>query len=101
MSRFFTYAITMAACLGTVAALANSTLATRRSQNLNAPLAADGAFRDGLYLGRLDAGLGRPLHPAVGRWSNEKDRASFLAGYRRGYDDSLASAPSVKSDQPE
>jgi hypothetical protein len=30
------------------------------------------------------------LHPAVGRWSDEQDRASFLAGYRRGYDESLA-----------
>jgi hypothetical protein len=72
--------------------LATSTLSARRGQSLDVSMAANGAFRDGLYLGRLDAGRGRPLHPAVGRWSTEKDRASFAAGYRRGYDDFLAGA---------
>ncbi len=48
-------------------------------------LAADGSFRDGLYLGRLTAKQGRPNRPPVGRWSNKSDRDSFLAGYLQAY----------------
>jgi len=88
MSRFLTYTLTMAACLGTAATLATGTLAARHSQSPVAHLAGDGAFRDGLYLGRLDAARGRPRHLAVGRWSNENDRGSFRSGYRLGYGDS-------------
>jgi hypothetical protein len=45
----------------------------------------DGAFRDGLYLGKLDAESGRKPHPSIGRWSTATDRASFVAGYEQGY----------------
>ncbi len=43
------------------------------------------AFRDGLYLGRLDARESRAAHLATGRWSRDLDRASFNAGYGVGY----------------
>lgn len=46
---------------------------------------ADGAFRDGLYLGRLAAQHGVQPHITVGRWSTPHDRDSFAAGYRMGY----------------
>jgi len=55
-------------------------------------LAANGAFRDGMYLGKLAAENGQPLHTAVGGWSTEQDRATFTAGYQRGYTESLARA---------
>jgi len=45
----------------------------------------DAPFRDGLYQARLDAEEGRKSHPAIGRWSSAEARASFLAGYQRGY----------------
>jgi hypothetical protein len=48
--------------------------------------AGDGAFRDGLYLGKLAAQSHQLQRPAVGRWSSDHDRASFTAGYRLGYD---------------
>jgi hypothetical protein len=51
----------------------------------------DGAFRDGLYLGRLTAEHGSESHIASARWATDKDRASFTAGYRRGYNQFLAS----------
>ena len=51
----------------------------------------DGAFRDGLYLGRLAAKSGREPHVAVGRWSTAQDRSSFTAGYERGYGEFRAS----------
>jgi hypothetical protein len=49
------------------------------------PAAADGAFRDGLYLGGLDAANGRAHHVSVGRWAADGDRAQFRAGYEEGY----------------
>jgi len=45
----------------------------------------DAAYRDGLYLGRLDAQAGRRPHPAIGRWSQDADRSLFRAGYNAGY----------------
>jgi hypothetical protein len=50
----------------------------------------DGAFRDGLYLGRLAAESGAAPRVVAGRWATEADRASFTAGYHKGYDDFLA-----------
>ena len=52
--------------------------------------ATDGAFRDGLFLGKLAAERGAKPHVAVGRWATVEDRASFTAGYQRGYNESLA-----------
>ena len=47
--------------------------------------ATDPAFRDGLYLGKLDAENGREPHLSTGRWSTDVDRASFKSGYQEGY----------------
>ena len=92
MDKLFTYALAIALCLGTTALLTNNGRAARHEQSADTTLAIDGAFRDGLYVGRLAAEGGRSLHPPIGRWSNEQDRASFATGYRRGYNDFLASA---------
>jgi hypothetical protein len=51
----------------------------------------DGAFRDGLYLGRLAAEGGSEPPVAIGRWATAEDRSSFTAGYHRGYSELLAS----------
>ena len=51
----------------------------------------NGAFRDGLYLGRLAAERGAEPHVAIGRWATPEDRSSFTAGYQRGYSEFLAS----------
>jgi hypothetical protein len=45
----------------------------------------EGAYRDGLYLGRLQRKQGLPSHLAIGRWSRESDRQLFEAGYNHGY----------------
>ena len=91
MDKLFTYTLAIALCLGTTALLTNNRRA-QQEQSADTTLAIDGAFRDGLYVGRLAAEDGRSLHPPIGRWSNERDRASFATGYRRGYNDFLASA---------
>ena len=97
MEKLLTYAVAIAVCLGTSAVLANSGIATRRHSVPYAEAAADGAFRDGLYVGRLSAESGRPSRAPIARWSTEKDRASFVAGYRRGYEGSVAIAAAQHS----
>ncbi len=92
MSRLSTYAWAIVICLGTTAMLAISNRTVQSNASVETALAADGAFRDGLYLGKLAAESGQPLRPAIGRWSTDQDRSMFTAGYRRGYSESLASA---------
>ena len=89
MTRFFTYAVIVIG-LGASATLAINPRAGKSDTNTEALFAADGAFRDGLYLGRLAAESGQQQHPAIGRWSTKQDRSRFAAGYRRGYGESLS-----------
>ncbi|HXZ31070.1 MAG TPA: hypothetical protein VEH30_02205 [Terriglobales bacterium] len=56
------------------------------SRTSNAQRATDAAYRDGLFLGQLDANQGRAAHLSIGRWSSAADRESFTAGYKAGYD---------------
>jgi hypothetical protein len=90
MTRLLTYALAIAVCLGTTAVLAigNHNVTTR--EGAEAGFAADGAFRDGLYLGKLAAQSGQSLRPAIGRWSKDQDRSMFTAGYLRGYNEVVA-----------
>ncbi len=60
------------------------------SANRDAGETTDGAFRDGLYLGRLAAQRGSEPHIASGRWATDRGRASFTEGYQQGYSESLA-----------
>jgi hypothetical protein len=90
MTRFFTSA-TIALCLGATATLAITNSSVKPGTIAEARLDADGAFRDGLYLGKLAAENGQLLRPTIGRWSRAEDRSMFVAGYRRGYNESRAS----------
>jgi hypothetical protein len=45
----------------------------------------DAAFRDGLFLGRLDAEQGRKPQLSTGRWSTDSDRRLFVSGYVQAY----------------
>jgi len=46
---------------------------------------SDAAFRDGMFLGRLDADRSRKPHLACGRWRTDADRHSFVSGYVEAY----------------
>jgi hypothetical protein len=92
MFRVSTFATALALCLGTTAVLNNSKSSLTPGRNVEASFASDGAFRDGLYLGKLTAESGQPFRPGIGRWSLKQDRIMFTAGYRRGYRDVLANA---------
>ena len=57
-----------------------------RPSQMDMAKANDGAYRDGLFVGRAHANSGIKQHIASGRWTSEADRRSFTEGYRRGYD---------------
>jgi hypothetical protein len=93
MYRLSAFATALVICLGTTAVLNSSKSVTKPTPNAEASFAADGAFRDGLYLGKLTADSGQPFRPGIGRWSSEQDRVMFTTGYRRGYREVVANAP--------
>jgi len=86
MKIILTYALAILFA-GTSAMLVQRDMATRRGQSVDAQMAGDAAYRDGVYLGKLARTAKSPMHPPIGRWSTEKDRASFAAGYRQGYNE--------------
>jgi len=92
MNKLATYALVITASMGTSAMLGNLKRVPSPDLSAESRLAADGAFRDGLYQGKLAAENGRPRCPPVGRWSTEQERATFTSGYERGYVESLARA---------
>jgi hypothetical protein len=67
--------------------LASKASHAKQVNTVDATQETGAAFRDGLYLGRLDGEHARKVHPSIGRWSEPKDRASFLVGYQRGYEE--------------
>jgi len=90
MTNFSKYVAVVLVLGAGVLATTNDKMTT--TINAEARFAADGAFRDGLYLGKLAAESGQPSRPAIGRWSGKEDRSMFLAGYERGYREVLAYA---------
>jgi hypothetical protein len=90
MSKLAACTLAIAVSVGTTAMLEDSRRTIHPSPSAEARLAADGAFRDGLYLGKLAAESGQVQRPAVGRWSTEQDRVTFILGYQQGYTESLA-----------
>ncbi len=90
MSKLSTYTLAIAVCLGTTAMLDNSQKPAPASLGAEQRLDLDGAFRDGLYLGKLSADAGAPARPPIGRWSSDRDRAAFVTGFRRAYSESIS-----------
>lgn len=85
MSNFVTWVLALGMCLGTTAALAIHYPGSQSGRTPESQRALDGAYRDGLYIGKLAAESGRRSRAPIGRWSSEKDRASFRAGYENTY----------------
>jgi hypothetical protein len=84
MNNFSMFLVT-AALLTAGAFPMMKTVSANNSSYADARRQSDGAYRDGLYLGKLDAQAGRRERPAVGRWVGEADRELFREGYRTGY----------------
>lgn len=85
MTRLLLFASVIALGMGT-ALLHSSRQANLENVNADISQNTDGAFRDGLFLGKRAAGSGMPVRIPIGRWAAQPDRASFKAGYLRGYE---------------
>jgi len=82
MNRLFVFALTIAL------AGAATSLFTRSGDHGLSSVAAQqnsAAFRDGMYLGKLDAQSARKPHLTASRWTIASDRSAFLAGYESVY----------------
>lgn len=66
---------------------------TRQIRQTDSAHAANAAYRDGLFLGKLDARSGNKHRVCSGRWSAQSDRVAFVSGYEDGY--AQAAAPNV------
>lgn len=84
MQKLLAYVLAMG-CVGTSAMLVQRDATLRQRESVDRQLANDAAFRDGVYLGKLARAENRRRRPPIARWSTEKDRASFTAGYRQGF----------------
>jgi hypothetical protein len=98
MKRLSLFAAVIALGMGTASWLHGDRRVAYFSANDNVAQTTNGAFRDGLYLGRLAAERGIAPRVARGRWATAEDQASFTAGYERGYKEVLASR--AMSDKP-
>jgi hypothetical protein len=98
MKRLSWFASVIALGMGTASMLHGDRPVAYFSANDNVAQTTNGAFRDGLYLGRLAAERGIAPRVARGRWATADDQASFTAGYERGYKEVLASR--AMSDKP-
>jgi len=94
MKKLSVFAVLLALFAGTAARLHGDQPETLPVHN-SAMLNSSGAFRDGLYLGRLMAQRGGPMHIANGRWATAVDRGLFTAGYQQGYHELQASRATV------
>jgi hypothetical protein len=83
-AKVFTYGAVILLCLASVFAKV-----PRRQSTTDLGPALEGAYRDGLYLGALSARNHLPLRAPVGRWSSERDRTLFEAGYRHAYNEQI------------
>jgi hypothetical protein len=91
MKRLYLLALQVAFGMGTASMLRADHYHHFSITNETVAQTTDGAFRDGLYLGRLAAEHGSKPHVASGRWSTLEDRVSFGVGYHRGYSKGFAS----------
>jgi len=84
MKRVSTYLLTAVTAAAT-AIFAPLAIRHTRFVDDEANIQTDAAFRDGLFLARLDAENGRKPHLISGRWSSDADRRLFVAAYLQAY----------------
>ena len=82
--------ILLTAVMASVWPIARTFSSPSPANNLAFSRSVDAAYRDGLYLGRLDAQDGLRPRAAIFRWNQEADRDLFRAGYNTGYSKAIA-----------
>ena len=90
MKKIGLYVLIIVLSVGS-AAMVQSAMRTQSLHSDGSALTAtNGAFRDGLYLGKLAAKNGEEPRIVTGRWVKDEDRSAFRAGYYRGFHQTLA-----------
>lgn len=88
MKKLSLYVLLIALSAGS-AATVQKAMRTQSDRDTSPFMHANGAFRDGFYLGKLAARNGEQPHIAIARWATDKDRAAFREGYERGFSQTL------------
>lgn len=90
MKKSSLYVFAIALTLGITASVLTGA-ATQGTQSASSEVnrANNAAFRDGLYVGKLDAAQGNRPHLSSGRWSADTDRRAYVIGYQKGYNQFL------------
>jgi hypothetical protein len=84
MKKQLLYALTLT--LGIAAAwLVTESAYGPQIRSGNTDPVVDAATRDGAFEAKIDVQNGRKAHLASGRWSTDRDRALYIAGYRQAY----------------
>ena len=96
MKKIGLYVLIIVLSVGS-AAMVQSAMRTRSlNSDSSALMATNGAFRDGLYLGKLAARNGEEPRISTGRWVKDEDRSAFRDGYNRGFNQTLADRASTE-----
>jgi hypothetical protein len=85
MKKLSVYACAIALACGATVLLAAGTVRRSAIKGDQPGVRTDAAFRDGLFLGRLDANGSRKQHLISGRWADDADRRHFVSGYLQAY----------------
>jgi len=96
MRNYSLLAVALIICAGAAEMTRVSKTENSKNRSTNQQIGS-AAFRDGLYLGKLDLEDGRAPHIAVGRWSKGSDRVSFAAGYDQAYGDGFSASASQRT----
>jgi hypothetical protein len=88
MKKLSVYMLVIALSAGSAATVQRA-MRIQADSDTNVLIDTNGAFRDGLYLGKLAARNGEPPHIAIARWATDKDRSAFREGYERGFSQTL------------
>jgi hypothetical protein len=89
MKNISLYVLVIALSVGSVAMVRSAMRAQSLNSGGSSLLETTGAFRDGLYLGKLAAKNGDEPRITTARWSRDEDREAFRKGYERGFSQML------------
>jgi hypothetical protein len=84
VTRIFSYLMTAILSVG-FTLIGQGAMRAPKPPADNVTQLTNAAFRDGRYMAKLDIENGRAPRLGVGRWSNDQDRAAYVAGYRQAY----------------
>jgi hypothetical protein len=96
MKNISLYLLVIVLSVGSAAMVRSAMRTQSPNSGSSSSLETSGAFRDGLYLGKLAAKNGHEPRITGARWSRDEDRAAFREGYERGFTQMLNEQASAR-----